>query len=220
MNQYHRSHANIPPVHGRAPVSINRPYGFGPTMHTTLVAIDIVAFGDPRRSDTDRIYLHETMYEQATKAFTMTGLCWRDCYHEDRGDGALIIAPVHVHADLFLDPLAHHLNALLRRRNHEASDIRQLRIRMAVHHGEVHYDTHGVAGSQTLHLFRLLDAPAFKKAMHATDTALGLIVSDTLYTDANRRNGLIDATAYRKIRVNHKETRRARAWLWLPPGTQ
>jgi hypothetical protein len=197
-------------------VDINRPRRLPATMHTTLVAVDISGFC-ARRDATIQMHLRERMYRNLLDAFTMTGISWWDCHREDRGDGALIVAPPDINADLFLDPLAHHLKAVLRRDNRHANEVTRLRIRMAVHHGDVHRDSKGVAGVAVNHLFRLLDSAAFKKAFQAADDDLAMIVSKQLYADAVHRGGHIDVAAYRQLRITCKETRGERAWMWLPP---
>lgn len=197
---------------------LTRPPGLAPAMHTTLAAIDIAAFGDRRRDDDIQLRLRREMYGLLAEACAMGTLPWWDCHREDRGDGALIIAPPQVAPELFLDPLAHHLAAVLRRYNRLASDTARLRLRLAVHSGLVHSDDHGVAGQSVVHLFRLLEASAFKRALADAGTDLGLIVSDRLYGDVTTKGGsLINAGAYRELRITCKETR-ARGWIWTPPA--
>jgi hypothetical protein len=182
-----------------------------------MVAVDITGFGDPRRDTGAQLRLRGRLYDHLMETFDSTGLPWQDCHCEDRGDGAFIVAPPDTDPDDFLDPLAYRLNAVLRRDNRVGGGLMRLRLRMAVHHGQVHYDAHGVAGHATIHLFRLLEADAFKRALRAAGTDLAMIVSDRLYADAAGRGGLLDCAAYRRIRITNKETRRAPAWLWLPP---
>jgi hypothetical protein len=86
---------------------------------------------------------------------------------------------------------------------------------MAVHYGYVYYDAHGVTGHALTHLYRLLEAPAYKRAITTAATRLGAIVSDQLYTQALEHDTLIDPAAYTPVRLSCKETR-TRAWLWLP----
>lgn len=207
-----------PPVRPSPSVTeiLTRPPDLAPAMHTTLAAIDIAAFGDRRRDDEIQLRLRRQMYALVAEACAMGSLPWWDCHREDRGDGALFVAPQQVPAELFLDPLAHHLTAVLRRYNRLAGDTVRLRLRLAVHSGLVHHDDHGVAGHAVVHLFRLLESGAFKRALDGAATDFGLIVSDRLYGDITGRNGsLIDAGAYRELRVTSKETR-TRAWAWFP----
>jgi hypothetical protein len=189
-------------------------------MDTTLVAIDIMGYARRYRGASAQLYARQTMYELVIEAFGITALPWRDCYREDRGDGALIVAPPGVAPGQFLDPLIHHLNALLRCHARHVSQSMRLNLRMAVHYGYVYYDAHGVTSHALTHLYRLLEAPAFKKAV--AESQLGAIVSDQLYTQALEHHTLIDPAAYTQVYLSCKETR-TRAWLWAPlsgSGTQ
>lgn len=187
-------------------------------MYTTLAAADIVAFGGRARDLPAQLFLRETMYDIVKDAFTITQLPWDHCHREDRGDGMILLAPPDSNPDAFLDPLAHHLAALLRRRNRHAAEHVRLRLRFAVHHGYVRRDEHGFAGAAAIHVCRLLEATEFKNAIHQAACDFSLIVSDTLYTDAVQRGDLIDPDAYRPTRVTVKETRTG-AWIWLPPNS-
>lgn len=186
-------------------------------MYTTLIAIDIVAFGDPSRDTNTQSQLRTMTYKLVTEACAMTQIPWHRCHSEDRGDGLLIIAPPDVNPDDFLDPLAHHLHALLRRYNRHAAPTAQLRLRVAVHHGYVQQDEHGYTGHATTLLFRLLESTAFKRALNHTGCDLGLLVSHTLHTEAIQRGGLTNPNAYQQLRITCKETR-THGWLWLPPS--
>jgi hypothetical protein len=186
-----------------------------PMHHTTMAALDIIRFGD-RAGDDVQAHLRRVMYELAEDGFAITGLPWADCHREDRGDGALIVAPAGTTPERWLDPLVHHLLAGIRRYNRFAADAVRLRLRLAIHSGLVRYDPHGVVGHCVVHLFRMLNATAFRKLLTATDAELGAIVSDDAFDHVMRQGGLIDPDAYRPIRIHCKETR-AQAWAWLPP---
>ncbi|MFI6516994.1 hypothetical protein ACIBF1_15675 [Spirillospora sp. NPDC050679] len=183
---------------------------------TTLAAVDICAFGS-RRDTRTQLHLRREMYGLVAEACRITRVPWSDCHREDRGDGALFIVPPDVAADRLLDPFANHLAVVLRHYNHLAGPATRLRLRLAVHTGRVQRDAHGVAGPALVHLFRLLDAPAFRRAAADAAGGLAMIVSDRLYTDAVEGGGLVDPAAYRSQRVTCKETR-ARAWIWTPPA--
>ena len=192
------------------------PHSRNEKARVTLLAIDICAFGDRRRDNLVQLHLRQQMYEKLGEACAITCLPLPDCHQEDRGDGVLIIVPPDVQADDLLDPFAHHLTAVLRRYNRLASQVSRLQLRVAVHTGLVHRDTHGVAGRALIHLFRLLEAPAFKNALNGIDADLGMIVSDRLYNDAIDNGALINPDAYRRMRITCKETR-TYAWVWFPP---
>ena len=58
-----------------------------------VFAVDIAGFTRPGRDDEIRLYLHEKLYEVLQRAFDGSGVPWADCFHEDRGDGTLIVVP-------------------------------------------------------------------------------------------------------------------------------
>lgn len=182
----------------------------------TVAAVDIDKFGT-REDALTQLHLRRHMYQMIADTCAITRVPWPNCYHEDRGDGALFIPPLDVAADRLLDPFAHHLTILLRRYNQLASATAQLRLRLAVHTGRIHRDEYGVAGPPLVHVFRLLDAPAFKRIAGNSVGDLSMIVSDRLYTDAIESGGLIDTTAYKPHRITCKETQ-TRAWIWTPPA--
>jgi hypothetical protein len=186
-----------------------------PVTHTTVLATDIVAFGQRYRHIRAQLDVRQLMYELLTGAFGMAGLSWRDCYREDRGDGTLVMTPPDIEPGQFLDPLIYHLTALLRRHAWPTGNRPPLRLRMAVHYGCVYYDAHGVTGHTLTHLFRLLEAPTFKKALSMSQAPFGAVISDQLYTDVLQRGGIISPAAYTHIWLSCKETR-TRGWLWLP----
>ncbi|WP_157429677.1 hypothetical protein [Actinomadura oligospora] len=188
-----------------------------PRVYTTMVAGDIVAFTDARRDEEIRRHLRHRLYEDLREAFTMTLLPWDACYREDRGDGALIVVPPDAPPHLLLDPLAHHLQAMLRRGNRFASDPARMRVRMAVHSGHVEKDDHGVVGRAVNHLFRLVDAPRFREAAAGSGAELSMIASDLLYDEVLSSRGVLFPELYRQVEVSCKETT-ARGWIWLSPG--
>ncbi|WP_018654974.1 hypothetical protein [Actinomadura flavalba] len=187
-------------------------------MHTSLAAVDIIGFGaQPRDADLRR-RLRATMYGLLRDALNITGLPLDRCYREDRGDGALIVFPAGTDPVFLLDPLAHHLAAVVRRENRYAGQHSRLRLRLAVHHGHVVHDEHGVTGDTSLELFRLLDARSFKAVFEGRpDAEVGLIVPDRLFVETTGRGGLITPEAYQEIRVISKGTR-IKARVWLPPA--
>jgi len=192
-----------------------RPRELPPDMETTVLATDIMGFGRSYRDPAAQLYARQLMYDLLIEAFDMTALPWWDCHREDRGDGVLVVATPELPPDQFLDPLIHHLNALLRAHARHGVQVAPLRVRLAVHHGYVYYDAHGVTGDALTYLYRLLEASAFKRAVDSAGARLGVIVSDQLYSQAIARDTLINPAAYTQLRLNCKETR-TRGWLWLP----
>ncbi|GAA4485176.1 hypothetical protein GCM10023191_009380 [Actinoallomurus oryzae] len=195
-----------------------RPYAAKGALQCAVVAFDIAGFGDRRRDDDVQLYVRAGLYRILEESFEDAGVPWRECHREDRGDGVLVVVPALVATESLISPLTERVRAGLRRHNKLSSEPAQIRLRMALHAGHVHFDAYGVAGQTLVHAFRLLEAPTFKTAFAATGRELGCVVSDRLYDDVIRHGpGLIDPDLYHAISVSVKETE-ARAWVHFPPG--
>jgi hypothetical protein len=188
------------------------------SLQCSVVVFDIVGFGDRRRDDDVQLHVRSELYRILEQAFEAAGVPWQMCYREDRGDGVLLIVPGLISTELLISPLIDQIRAGLRRHNKLSSDVAQIRLRMALHAGHVHFDPYGVAGRTLVHAFRLLEAPVFKAAFAATRCEIGFVVSERLYDDVIRHGpGLIDPEPYESISVSIKETE-TRAWVYFPPG--
>jgi hypothetical protein len=181
-----------------------------------LFAVDIAGFTRPDRDDDIRMFMREELYRILERAFDGSGIPWTDCFHEDRGDGVLVIVPPGIAANGMIDPLPERLRSLIRRHNHVSCDAAQIQLRAAAHLGPVNHDGHGFAGTDVDFLFRMLDARPLKRALASTGADLALIVSEYVYRNiVSRHPSLVSPTAFQPIRVQVKYTR-IRAWTYLP----
>jgi hypothetical protein len=193
-----------------------RTAGLHRAQHCLLFAVDVAGFTDVKRDDQVQLAVRAALYGLLIESFDDAHLPWDQCLHEDRGDGILVIIPAKMPSATVVDPLLGHISAGLRRHNRLASDAAAIRLRAAVHIGEVHSDAHGLAGVAVNHLFRLLDAPVLKRTLDAVQTDVALIVSDYFYDSVLRHGpGMIDPAAYRPVTVEVKRTQ-ARGWIHLP----
>ena len=184
--------------------------------HCVLFAVDIAGFTAADRDDQVQLAVRKALYALLIGAFDDAHLPWEECLHEDRGDGILVIIPAKMPSATVVDPLLAHIHAGLRHHNRLASVAATIRLRVAVHIGEVYSDSNGLAGVAVNHLFRLLDAPVLKRALAAARTDVALLVSDYFYDSVVRHGpGMIDPAAYRPVVVEVKQTQ-ARGWLHLP----
>lgn len=195
------------------------PIGHSATMpnptHRAMMAVDIASFSQPSQTDSIRHHLRNALYEILRDAFDASGVPWDSCNYEDRGDGVLIITPPDVAARL-MDPLLLQLTAKVRRHNKVSSRPAQLRLRIAVHAGDVRFDEFGVVGSAVIRTARLLDSSVFKAALASSEFDIGLIVSDSFYDNVVRPGlGMLDPDGFQPIRVQVKETD-TRGWVHIP----
>jgi hypothetical protein len=181
----------------------------------TLVAVDIAGFTRPDRDNDIRRYLHEELYRMIQKAFDGSGIPWAGCFHEDRGDGMLIVAP-GIACKGIIDPLPERLRSLIRLHNHVCRPAAGIQLRAAAHIGPVDHDGHGFIGSHIDFLFRMLEARPLKRTLTSSGCEVALIVSD--YVHDNVVCGypsLVSPDAFRPVRFQVKYTK-AKAWIYVP----
>src|SRR6266568_3502808 len=120
---------------------------YRPAVHRAIIVVDVTKFGDPARTNPHQIAVRDGMYKAITHAFAKAKISWAACTHEDRGDGVLILVPPDVPKTWLVTRLPSPLAADLALHNatHEAQE--QIRLRLALHAGEIIFDRHGVAGT-------------------------------------------------------------------------
>jgi effector-associated domain 2 (EAD2)-containing protein len=159
--------------------------------------------------------LRAGMYESVTGAFAEADIPWEECFRQDGGDSILVLVDSKVPKGAFAGDLLRALLAALRAHNETHDPEERIRLRMALHAGEVAYDDHGVNGPAIIHASRLCDAPTLKQALAESSGELAVIASDWFYEDVIRHNPAYEPTAYRRVPVQVKETN-AFGWIRLP----
>jgi hypothetical protein len=148
------------------------------------------------------------------EAFRQAGIPWADRDQEDRGDGMFILVGPEVPKSLFVESLPSALVAALRDHNDVHPDPERIRLRMALHAGEVHYDDHGVTSASINLAFRLLDAGLVKQALAGSSGVLAVITSSWFFEEVVRHS-VADVATYLSVPVTVKETS-ATGWICLP----
>src|SRR6266496_1302660 len=133
-----------------------------PAVHRTILVVDVEGFGDRRRTNLHRVAVRDGMYRALRRAFGDAGVPWADCHHEDRGDGVFVLIPGDMPKGPLLESLPVALVRALREHNRMRCAEERIRLRMALHAGEVNCDDYGAAGESVNLAFRLLDADPLK----------------------------------------------------------
>ncbi|RFU42745.1 hypothetical protein DZF91_04845 [Actinomadura logoneensis] len=171
----------------------------------SIMFVDVVGFSAPHRNDQDRMELRRVLYEAVPAALEGSGVPWAACYHEDRGDGILIVVPPQTPPDQVVTPMLSLLTARLRRHNHAASEAMRLRVRMSLHIGPVMPDREGVNSAAVIQAARLLDAPDLRHRMADTDADVGFVASEYVYDNVLAWGpGLINPRSFQRIRFRAK----------------
>jgi tetratricopeptide (TPR) repeat protein len=90
-----------------------------------------------------------------------------------------------------------------------------MRLRLALHAGEIHHDDYGLVGTAINLAFRMLDAKPLKKALAESTGVLGVIASQWFFDEVIRHDPTNHPGEYHRIRVIAKETE-TDAWIRLP----
>jgi hypothetical protein len=155
---------------------------FGP-VHRSIVVVDIE--GSTRRTNPFKGEMRRILYTLLDQAMLMSGISSKHVERMDRGDGVLLIIRPddEVPKTVVLGRLIPFLTALLLDYNASvAQPDLKLRLRAAVHAGEVHFDGMGWYGDDVDVACRLLDSLALKRALKAAvDSPLALAFSEEIF---------------------------------------
>lgn len=189
-----------------------------PAVHRTILVADVERFSDPKRGNRHQVAVRQGLYRSVQSAFRSSHIPWADCYHEDRGDGLMVLVPPEIPKGLFVEILPAELATVLAEYNRLHPAEEQIRLRMALHAGELTFDDYGVTGSALNMAFRLLDAGPVKTMLAESPGVLALITSAWFFEEVVRHSAVWDPAAYRPVRVMVKETDTT-GWIHLPDPT-
>jgi hypothetical protein len=183
-------------------------------VHRTIVAVDVEGFGDRRRNNRNQLAVREGLYRAMCEAFHDARIPWLDGDREDRGDGMFILVGSEAPKSLFVESLPSALVGALRRHNDAHPDLERIRLRLALHAGEVNYDEHGATSASINLTFRLLESGTVKDALASSPGVLAVITSSWFFEEVVRHSG-VNAAVYHPVSVTVKETS-ATGWVYLP----
>lgn len=184
-------------------------------VHRSFVVVDVESYGDPTRTTHQRLAARGGMYQVLMSAFADCDLPWDDKAVDDAGDSLIVVLPGDIPKARLADHLPNRVAAKLREHNAIHSHGARLRMRMAVHAGEVAYDGFGGKSSaELIFACRILDAAEAKSALKGSNASLVLIASDPFYRSVVAHDPAAHPDAFRLVRVDVKEVR-AKAWIRL-----
>jgi hypothetical protein len=184
-------------------------------VHRTVFVVDVEKFGDRSRTGPHQVAVRDGLYRALRRSFDRSGVSWEDCHREDRGDGVLILIPPQVPKDLLATLVPVHLAAALAEHNAACSQEARIRLRAALHAGEVRLDAYGATGTALILAFRLLESAALRSALTRSPGALALMASEWFFEEVIRHNPVTGPDVFRRVAVSAKETETT-AWVCLP----
>jgi tetratricopeptide (TPR) repeat protein len=187
----------------------------GPSVHYSIVLVDVEGFGSRLRTRTDQAAIRHGLYQALELAFTRSGVGWDGCYREDRGDGVLILVPPQVPKSVLAAGVPGELAVAVRAHNQVHDPDARMRLRLALHGGEVLHDAYGVTSTAVNLAFRLLEAGPLKQALAGSPGVLAVITSAWFYEEVIRHTEACAPATWRRAHVTVKETRED-GWISLP----
>ncbi|MEV6879518.1 tetratricopeptide repeat protein [Amycolatopsis sp. NPDC051128] len=177
--------------------------------------MDVEGYGNEHRTNQHRLAVRHGMYEILQVAFGRAGLSLDKCQLDDCGDGVMVLAPPDQPKSLFAEALPGQLVAALREHNGKHAEEARIRLRVALHAGEIYPDDHGFAGAAINLTFRLIDSTPVRNALAGSPGVLAMVVSSWFFEEVIRHCAGAHAGSYRPLPVEVKETSTT-GWICLP----
>lgn len=183
-------------------------------VHRSLVAVDIEGYS--LRLNQGHIELRSALRRILADSFDIVGVEIVPEEQQDQGDGFLTLVRPEVSKVVLVDGLVREIENALRRYNRYQTQGGKIRLRVALHSGELHIDEAGFPGEATVTVMRLIEAEQVKTALANAPKDLAVIVSDSLYQDVVAHDyGSIVHEEYMQVEVAVKNFRRP-AWIRVP----
>ncbi len=178
--------------------------------HRCIVVVDIAGFG--QWDNETQLRARQALITAVDTALRTGDISLPKLAIEDRGDGMIMLIPPSVSKVDILDPVLPTLAREIRAHNSIATP--RLRLRVAVHAGEVHRDARGWVGADLNTTCRLVNGePLYQRMYRTADLDLILVVSDLIYHSVVRHHyRRIDPADYTAVHITIKETSTT-AWL-------
>ncbi|MFD0687905.1 adenylate/guanylate cyclase [Actinomadura fibrosa] len=174
----------------------------------TIVVTDIEGFS--ARSDLEQRRAREEMYAWLPRAMEPL---WSSCFHEDRGDGVLMLWPAQVPRAVVVAGV---LRLAATAPAASAPGPNRLRMRVAMHAGDVYRDEQGFVGGDLNQTFRLSESELLRTALRRAQGAVAYLISDHVHHGIVRYGDpAIDLRTFHPAVVTSKADR-MRAWLHIP----
>jgi hypothetical protein len=180
--------------------------------YCTIVIVDIERFG--QRRNADQYWLRRQMYDVLETAATEAGIRWADCDRADRGDGVIVLVPASVAKEDITEGFVRELDTALGTYARRSAESVAMRMRVALHAGDVVRDDQGWVNAELNTACRLVDLSALRDALaHVPSARLALIVSDMWFRTVVKHDpGAVNHRDYTRVPVITKELT---DWAWI-----
>ena len=184
--------------------------------YRTFLAADIESYGRLERSDSVRVQLRHRLKDWCAALLGEAKVQAGEWLLQDTGDGWLLSVDPNVSRSLLLHTVATRLRDYLLAYNQGRPDAERLRVRLAIHAGDVLRDPEPFIGDPTIHVCRLLDSDVLHVCLRETTQPLAVMVSGEIYQGVVKRaHGGLDPGEWHQVVVDSKEGP-VEAWVQVP----
>lgn len=179
--------------------------------HFSILIADLEGSGTLR--DSEKPLVRRDLYGLLRTCLHLNDVDWDTCRTEDRGDGVYILVPGYVPKRRLGPGLISELDRLLGERR--VGETR-LRVRLALHCGEVTFDEHGSSGADVDAAFAMVDHQRVRDVLAAAPSARMVVVtSDPIFRAAFCSQPEDDPTWMRRQELRTKRDT-LRTWIGVP----
>ncbi|MEY9861099.1 hypothetical protein ABH935_006739 [Catenulispora sp. GAS73] len=186
--------------------------------YRALLACDIASSAG--RGENNLQEIRGVLEAACSAAFRTAGLDWAGCRRQDTGDGFQLVAPSGIRKQTLLHPVLPDLATRVRAHNRRAPAKVQIRLRVALHAGEIKLDPDGgFSGAPFEILARLLNAAPVRAALSGAPEGVPVAaILSQHYGEETIGSGYDagpDADAFVPVEVREKAYV-GRAWIHCP----
>jgi class 3 adenylate cyclase len=192
---------------------------FPEPMHLTIMAVDVAGYGD--HTDPGWAELRAGMYDVITEALTWSGVESASVDFAWRGNGILVLAQAKVPKNRLVADLPEALVSALLEHNVGRPD--PVRLRLAIHAGEVVRDRYGYLGAAIDTATQVARSAEFRALHQLTDDPVALAVTEPVYRAVVEQGATGDPTSFRRVvldSLGRGLTARFRSFGGGPPPRQ
>ncbi|MGW5741163.1 hypothetical protein [Amycolatopsis sp. NPDC003861] len=182
-------------------------------VHRTIAAFDVEGYSAPERTSDDLEALRKGLHEALIAAFSDSGMPWDELYHEVNGDGYLVLVPAQFGKSALVERFTQCLAKEVRVHNAQNEKQAQMRLRMALHAGEIAGEPTRRTSPAINKTQRLVDDQALKDALACSNGVLVLSTSTWFFDEVVRPSKAAAAPTFRKVWVKRIEEH---AWISRP----
>ncbi|WP_035306089.1 hypothetical protein [Actinokineospora inagensis] len=174
--------------------------------HRSIVVFDIAS--SSRWDNPAQARARRALDVLVRRAFRAAGIPWWRLAVEGTGDGMIILLPPGISKVDILDPVVPNLVRVLRAYNAEVAAHLRIRLRMAVHAGEVLRTRYGWVSADVTKACRMVDGePLYAEFERSPEADLVVVVSEQIHESVVRHGyRRIDPGDYLPVHIVVKES--------------